>query len=88
MHERPVQEVTNEELIATGDRGSDITEGEGSTVRFSVRELVAGGDNDGDNVKDECEGVELRERLRLALVMLELIDRYVPYGMGCTIPGI
>lgn len=56
VYERPVDEVPKEELVTTGDRGSQVTKGESSRVVLSVSPAVGAGDDDGNHVQSECNG--------------------------------
>lgn len=53
MHEGPVDEVAQKELVAAGDRSRKVTEGQCRRMFFSVFPAVCAGDNDGDNVQNE-----------------------------------
>ena len=50
MDKRPVDEVSQEELVATSDGRSDVTEGHSGTVHLCVGELAACRNNDPDDV--------------------------------------
>lgn len=49
----PVNEVSQEKLVATGDRCRDVTKGQRRTVHLSVREFPTGCDDNTDHVQDE-----------------------------------
>ena len=59
MDQRPVQEVTNEELVAAGDRGGDVTKSHRSTVRVRILEFAASGYYYADHVESESQRIQL-----------------------------
>ena len=60
------EEIPEEELVTEGDSSSDVTEGEGSSVLFGVREVVCASNHDANHVQGEHEGEQLRFRSALA----------------------
>lgn len=51
LDKRPVEEVSDEELITAGDRCSEASEGHSRTTLFSVWELATRSDDDADDVQ-------------------------------------
>lgn len=59
MHERPVEEVANEELVTAGDGRSNVTKSQSGTVRLSIGELAASSNDYADHIKNEGSCVKL-----------------------------
>ena len=70
VHERPVEEVTNKELITTGDRGGNVTESHRGTVGLGIGELAASSNDYTDHIKNEGSSIELT-------MMMLMSNRYM-----------
>jgi hypothetical protein len=70
MYKRPIQEVSNEELVTTCNRRHDVTKGHGSTVSISISELATGSHHYAYHVQDECDGVKLKTNMNMSNVLM------------------
>ena len=59
MHKRPVQEVSDEELVPASDRRGDVTKSHSGTMSFSIWELATGSYHYTDHVQSESESIKL-----------------------------
>ncbi len=62
VHERPVEEVPNEELITAGDGRGDVTKSQSGTVCLSIGELAASSNDYANHIKNKGSCVKLPAR--------------------------
>ena len=87
VDQRPVNEVSEEELVTTGDRRSQVTESESRCMIFGISPAVSTSDHDSDHVQNKCN----REVLVIHLSVNFWRRRthyHLPFGTGCTKLGI
>lgn len=59
MDQRPVDEIPEEELVTTGNRSHNVTEGERSTMFFRVREAGGASHDNADHVQSKRNRIVL-----------------------------
>jgi hypothetical protein len=86
MNERPVYKIPEEKFITTSDSSSEITECDGRGVIIRIWEGGRASDHDPNHVQNE------RKSEILHIIQRQPTDwrqsRRLPFGMGCTRPGI
>lgn len=63
MDQGPVDEIPEEELVTTGNRSHDFTEGECSTMFLRVREAGGASYDNADHVQSKRDRVVLWDRI-------------------------